>query len=222
MRHALERYTHAGKSHPMASLIVQNGTQPVTYELVGDIVMIGRGPLNDIVIDNPVVSVQHAMLMKVGDTYWLKDLISTNGTYINGLLFTYGELKDGDTIRFASVIAIFAERCRKRWSTCAIRTFWTSSTTRRKSAAAAKGDTTKMEFDNSSKQKVGRVDHVSLQHQMTHDLAIQEAKEACSARKAIGERLLAYLDKEIRTCGGTTARSALNFWRSKIRNMKDR
>jgi pSer/pThr/pTyr-binding forkhead associated (FHA) protein len=137
----------------MASLLVQNETHRVTHELAGDIVMIGRGPLNDIVIDNPVLSVQHAMLLKVGDTYWLKDLNSTNGTYINGLLFTYGELKDGDTIRFASVVAIFSERCRKRWSTCAIRTFWTSSTTRRKSAAAAKGDTTKMEFDDSSKKK---------------------------------------------------------------------
>jgi hypothetical protein len=31
-------------------------------------------------------------------------------------------------------------------------------------------------------------------------------KEACSARKAIGEHLLAYLDKEIGTCGRTTPR----------------
>ena len=77
-----------------------------------------------------------------------------------------------------------------------------------------------MELDDSSKEKVGRVDHVSLQHQMTHDLIIQEAKEASSARKAIGEHLLAYLDKEIGTCARTTARSALNFWRNKIRNMK--
>ncbi len=204
----------------MASLIVKNGSRPATYELVGDVVMIGRAPLNDIVIDNPVVSAQHAMLLKVGDTYWLKDLNSTNGTHINGLLFTYGELKDGDTIRFASVIAIFAERSRKRWSTCAIRRFWTSSPTRRRSAAAARGDTEKMELDDSSKEKVGRVDHVSLQHQMTHDLTIQEAKEASSARKAIGEHLLAYLDKEIGTCDRTTARSALNFWRNNIRNMK--
>jgi len=119
-----------------------------------------------------VVSAQHAMLLKVGDAYWLKDLNSTNGIHINGRLFTYGELKDGDTIRFASVMAIFAERCRKRSSTCAIRTFWSSSPTRR----AAGGDTVKMEFDDSSKEKVGRIDHVSLQHQMTHDLAIQRGE----------------------------------------------
>ena len=181
--------------------------------------MIGRAPLNDIVIDNPFVSAQHAMLLQLGNSYWLKDLNSTNGTYINGLLFTYGELKDGDRIRFGSVISVYAERCRKRWSTCAIRTFCTSSTTRRKSAAAG-GDTAKMEFADSSIEKVGRVDHVSLQHQMTHELAIRKAMKARSARKAIGEHLLAYLDKEIGTCGRTTPRSALNFWRNKIRNMK--
>src|SRR6266480_1951242 len=83
--------------------------------------------LNDLTPDHPIrwIVVSPAAL---GDMYWLKDLNSTNGIHINGLLFTYGELKDGDTIRFGSVIAIFAESCRKRWSTCAIRTFWTSST----------------------------------------------------------------------------------------------
>lgn len=76
-----------------------------------------------------------------------------------------------------------------------------------------------MEFDDSTKEKLGRVDRVNLQHQMTHDLAIQEAMEAGVARKAIGENLLAYLDKEIDTCEQTKDRSALHFWRNKIRNM---
>jgi pSer/pThr/pTyr-binding forkhead associated (FHA) protein len=180
----------------MASLMVNNGTYALTHELVGDIVMIGRAPLNDIVIDNPVVSAQHAVLLKVGDSYWLKDLNSTNGTHINGLLFTDGELKDGDTIRFGSVMAIFAGRCRKRWSACVIRKFWTSSTARPKSGAAAGGDTVKI--DDSSKEKLGRVDHASLRHQMTHDLAIQKAIEACLARKSIGKDLLFVLRQKNR------------------------
>jgi pSer/pThr/pTyr-binding forkhead associated (FHA) protein len=163
----------------MPSLTVHNGTRALKHELVGDAVRIGRGPLNDIIIDNPVVSAQHAMLQKTGDSYWLRDLNSTNGTYVNGLLFTYGELKDGDTIRFGAVTAIFAERCRKRWATCAIRMFWTNSTARRKSGAA-KGDTTKIESDHSSEAKVGRVDHVSLQHEMTHDLCGTEERSAVS------------------------------------------
>jgi hypothetical protein len=205
----------------MPSLTVHNGPRAATYELVGDTVRIGRGPLNDIVIDNPVVSVEHAMLMKAGDSYWLRDLNSTNGTYVNGLLFTYGELKNGDTIRFGAVMATFAERCRKRWATCALRMFWTNSIARRKSGAA-RGDTTKIESDHSTETKVGQVDHVSLQHAMTHDLAIEEAMKAHSARKAMGERLLAYLDKQIDTCGQTASRPALKFWRIKIRNIKHR
>jgi pSer/pThr/pTyr-binding forkhead associated (FHA) protein len=192
--------------------MVYSGTHALTYELVGDIVMIGRAPVNDIVIDNPVVSARHAMLLKVGDSYWLKDLNSTNGTHINGLLFTYGELKDGDTIRFASVVAIFAERSENGGQPARLE----------RSGRVPQQDenppgTQRKWIDDSSKEKVGRVDHVSLQHQMTHDLAIQEAKEARSARKAVGERLLAYLDKEMGTCGRTTSRSALNFWRNKIR-----
>ena len=202
--------------------MINNGTHALTHELVGNIVMIGRAPLNDIVIDNPVVSARHAMLLKFGDSYWLRDLNSTNGTHINGLLFTDGVLKDGDTIRFGSVIATFAERCRKRWSSWAIRMFWTSSTTKHKSGVAAGGDTVKMEFDDSSKEKLGRIDQVNLQHQMTNDEAIQEAMEACFARKTIGEHLLASLDKEIDTCARTKYRSALHFWRNKIRNMKAR
>jgi pSer/pThr/pTyr-binding forkhead associated (FHA) protein len=136
----------------MASLMIHNRNRALTHELVGDIVMIGRAPLNDIVIDNPVVSARHAMITKFGDSYWLKDLNSTNGTRINSLLFTDGELKDGDTIRFGSVTGIFAECCRKRWLPCAIRMFWTSSRTRRKAGTAAGGDTVKMKFDDSSKE----------------------------------------------------------------------
>ena len=94
-RRALERSRHAAHVNPMASLIVQNATHRAAYELGGDVVMIGRASVNDIVIDNPVVSARHAMLQKIGDTYWLKDLNSMNGTQINGVLITDAELKDG-------------------------------------------------------------------------------------------------------------------------------
>ena len=87
----------------------------VPHELARDIVMIGRVPSNHIVIDDPTVSMQHALLLRVGDSYWLKDLNSTNGTQINGVLVTDAELKDGDTIQLGSVIAVFAGPCRKRW-----------------------------------------------------------------------------------------------------------
>jgi pSer/pThr/pTyr-binding forkhead associated (FHA) protein len=88
----------------------------VPHELARDIVMIGRVPSNHIVIDDPTVSAQHAVLLRVGDSYWLKDLNSTNGTHINGVLVTDAMLRDSDTIQLGSVVVAFAGCCRKERS----------------------------------------------------------------------------------------------------------
>jgi pSer/pThr/pTyr-binding forkhead associated (FHA) protein len=73
----------------MARLVLNcEGVDLVTHELARDIVMIGRAPLNQIVIDHPTVSAQHAALLRTGDSYSIKDLNSTNGTQINGDLST--------------------------------------------------------------------------------------------------------------------------------------
>jgi pSer/pThr/pTyr-binding forkhead associated (FHA) protein len=94
----------------MARLVVnRDGANPVTHELVGEVVTIGSAPLNHIVIENPAVSAQHAILAKMANSYRLKDLDSTNGTQVNGLSVTDAELKDGDKIRFGSVVALFCE-----------------------------------------------------------------------------------------------------------------
>jgi pSer/pThr/pTyr-binding forkhead associated (FHA) protein len=109
----------------MARLVLNcEGVGLVTHELVRDIVMIGRAPSNQIVIDHSTVSAHHAVLLKVRDTYWLMDLNSTNGTQINGDVITNAKLKDGDTMRFGSVVAVFS-RHRKRPSTRLIRKLWT-------------------------------------------------------------------------------------------------
>src|ERR1700747_2156852 len=93
----------------MARLVVKGGkAQLVRHELVGDMVMIGRAPLNHIVIDDPTVSAHHARLVRAADSYWLMDLHSTNGTQVNRVSITDAKLNDGDEIRFGSVIAVFA------------------------------------------------------------------------------------------------------------------
>ena len=111
----------------MARLILnRDGVDLVTHELVRDIVMIGRAPLNHIVIDHPTVSAQHVLLLRVGDSYCLKDLNSTNGTQINGMLVTDTEVNDGDKVRFGSVVAVFVGLCCKRRSKRGLRGFWTA------------------------------------------------------------------------------------------------
>jgi pSer/pThr/pTyr-binding forkhead associated (FHA) protein len=92
----------------MARLVVyREEADLVTHELTRNIVTIGSAPLNHIVIDDPAVSAQHAILARVADSYRLKDLHSTNGTQVNGVSITDAELKDGDKIQFGSVVAVF-------------------------------------------------------------------------------------------------------------------
>ena len=60
------------------------------------VITIARVALGHIVIDNPV-------LAKLGDSYRLEDLHSTNGTQVNGVPITDADLNDGDKIRFDSL-----------------------------------------------------------------------------------------------------------------------
>jgi pSer/pThr/pTyr-binding forkhead associated (FHA) protein len=93
----------------MAYLILNcDGVDLVTDKL-GNITTIGRAPSNHIVIDNPTVSAQHAIIGRSADSYRLKDLDSTNGTQVNGVFITDVELKDGDKIRFGSVVAVLRD-----------------------------------------------------------------------------------------------------------------
>lgn len=109
----------------MARLILNcEGVGLVMRELACDTVMIGSSPLNQIVIDHPTVSAQHAVLRRARASYSLKDLNSTHGTQINGVFVTDAELKDGDTIRFGSVTAVFAGAYRKRCSSYGIGKVW--------------------------------------------------------------------------------------------------
>lgn len=52
-------------------------------ELSKDRTTLGRRPYNDVVIDNLAVSGEHAVLQRIGESVFLEDLNSTNGTYVN-------------------------------------------------------------------------------------------------------------------------------------------
>lgn len=48
------------------------------------VITIGRANDNDVVIDSQLASRHHALIQKIKDVYYLKDLDSTNGTLLNG------------------------------------------------------------------------------------------------------------------------------------------
>src|SRR5687768_4194901 len=62
-------------------LILPDGQKwPLTSESLG----IGRRIGNQILVEDPLVSSQHAKIVCVGDDYLLLDLGSSNGTFVNG------------------------------------------------------------------------------------------------------------------------------------------
>ena len=94
----------------MARLVLDcDGIDVITHDLIGDVITIGRTPSNDVVIDDPTVSAEHASLTKSPSGYHLRDLGSTNGTHINGVSITDAELKDGAEIRFGYVTGVFRD-----------------------------------------------------------------------------------------------------------------
>ncbi len=47
-------------------------------------ISIGRDPDNTIVLDDSLVSRQHARIQKIKDAFFIIDLASSNGTFVNG------------------------------------------------------------------------------------------------------------------------------------------
>ncbi len=66
------------------------------------IVTLGRGDDNDVVLDDPQVSRHHARIRREGDAYFVEDLASANGTYINGKRVGRAQIGPQDLISFGT------------------------------------------------------------------------------------------------------------------------
>ena len=70
-------------------------------------VKIGRSETNDIVLAQPGVSRDHAVLQRADGSYRIVDLRSTNGTFVNGERVHTRLLQDGDEIWIGSTVLTF-------------------------------------------------------------------------------------------------------------------
>ncbi len=72
------------------------------YPLMGAITILGRDDVADIILDDPGISRRHSELRVTTDgprfVTTIRDLGSTNGTYVNGERITSEHLQDGDRI----------------------------------------------------------------------------------------------------------------------------
>jgi pSer/pThr/pTyr-binding forkhead associated (FHA) protein len=101
----------------MAALIqLQDGAGGLRTELPLPVCRIGRGAENDVCIDDELVSREHAILELVrseqdGETthFILRDLDSTNGTFVNHERIKATVIETGDTIRIGKSFFRFAE-----------------------------------------------------------------------------------------------------------------
>ncbi len=54
--------------------------------------LVGRHRMCDVVVNSPYVSTRHCELLRTGEGYYLRDLESTNRTFVNGQLVAPGQL----------------------------------------------------------------------------------------------------------------------------------
>jgi pSer/pThr/pTyr-binding forkhead associated (FHA) protein len=68
------------------------------YPVTKNEITVGRLQDNDIVIDYPAVSGHHCKITLAGDTYYVEDLNSTNGVFVNAAKTLKSGLKNNDVI----------------------------------------------------------------------------------------------------------------------------
>jgi adenylate cyclase len=74
---------------------------------VGDRATLGRHPNNTLRLVDREVSKEHCVIEKVAGTYLLRDLNSSNGTFVNGRKVREHRLRDGDEISLGNSRLVF-------------------------------------------------------------------------------------------------------------------
>lgn len=92
-------------------LVMKSGPTPgQVYELAKNEMFIGRGPTCEVVINDLEVSRNHARIYLQGGEFWLEDLNSTNGTFVNGQrLIGPHLLRAGETVNLGEKVSLEVE-----------------------------------------------------------------------------------------------------------------
>ena len=94
---------------PATLLVKLHGKGSRHIELTLEALTIGRKADNTLVIEDPAVSGHHARIVKIQAVFFLEDLMSTNGTAINGRPITRHQLRDADVITIGQHRLVFQE-----------------------------------------------------------------------------------------------------------------
>jgi hypothetical protein len=95
-----------------AALVIRSGGGRVgeSFPLEGERMTLGRRPDSDVFLDDVTVSRDHALIVKRNGAYWLDDLGSLNGTYVNRQRIESHRLEEGDELQVGKYKLTFLGR----------------------------------------------------------------------------------------------------------------
>jgi len=77
------------------------------FRILQERIFMGRAPSSEIVVENDLVSKQHAAIYYKNGDFIIDDLNSKNGTFLNGQPIERAKLKDGDRIKLGKTEYVF-------------------------------------------------------------------------------------------------------------------
>ena len=99
----------------MTKLDILNGSYKIqSFDLKNDEIYIGRASDNDIQIEDKTVSRNHLKLIRKENEYFIRDLKSTNGTFVDGEKISSGvefEISEGMPIGVGKTEVCIGEEC---------------------------------------------------------------------------------------------------------------
>ncbi len=95
-----------------AALVIRAGGGRVgeSFALGGERMTVGRRPDSDVFLDDVTVSRDHALIVRRSGAFWLDDLGSLNGTYVNRRRIDSHRLEDGDELQIGKYKLSFIAR----------------------------------------------------------------------------------------------------------------
>ncbi len=93
--------------HEGLFVVLQGAKAGARYALDDDVVTVGRHPKSTIFLDDITVSRRHAEVRRDGARYWVSDVGSLNGTYVNSERVDDTELDDGDELQVGKFKLVF-------------------------------------------------------------------------------------------------------------------
>jgi pSer/pThr/pTyr-binding forkhead associated (FHA) protein len=97
--------------HPHAGLLIIRKQNQTMVPLTKDVTTIGRKQA-DIILDDGKMSSTHAEIRRTGNKFFIKDLKSTNGTYLNRKPISSAPLMDQDVVELGRTTLCFYEDTR--------------------------------------------------------------------------------------------------------------